>query len=105
MRVRSMWPRRRSVTAPGTIVTDMDTFRYLKAADHARLSTVVSEGNCGSDATRQPTNRSLMPLSDDGERHEQERTYLALFIALISSVTAASDVLISPWKNLVTTSS
>src|SRR5882724_12807616 len=58
MRVRSVRRRRRSVTAPGTIVTDMDSFRHLKAADHARLSTVVSEGNYGS---RQPTNHSCLP--------------------------------------------
>src|SRR6267142_22497 len=73
MRVRSVRRRRRSVTVLGTIVTDMDTFGHLRAADHARLCTVASGSNCGSDASHQPTNRLLMPLSDDGERHEQER--------------------------------
>src|SRR6202022_3205306 len=53
--------------------------------------------------TNQQTGYSC--LSPVTERGTSKMRYLALFNALMSSVTAASDVLISPWKNLVTTSS
>ena len=38
------------------------------------------------------------------EAGEGQSSYFALFSAFTSSVTAASELLISPWKNLVTTS-
>jgi hypothetical protein len=38
------------------------------------------------------------------EAREELLSHFALFSAFTNSVTAASELLISPWKNLVTTS-
>src|ERR1700737_5661819 len=78
MRARSVELGRRSATATGAIVTDMEISRRLTAADCARRCTVALGGSCGSDASHQPTNRLLVPLSSDGERHEQNALFGAV---------------------------